>query len=258
MDVLTSVRNPHIQRIRTLQRSSRARREAGLFVAEGIRLLEEALQAGWVPEILLAEEELPPRGAALIDAWRSRGVTPLLGKPHVLAAAGDTKTTQGVVAVFPRAARPLKAAPDFLLLLDGIHDPGNLGTILRTAWAAGVDGVLLSPDNADPLAPKVVRAGMGAHFHLPIIQADWAHLPDYFGGLQVYLAEARRGEPLYAADFRVPCVLLIGGEAAGAGQVARRFATHPVHVPMPGAAESLNAAVAAAILLFEVVRQRNT
>lgn len=258
MDVLTSVRNPRIQRIRTLQRSSRARREAGLFVAEGIRLLEEALKAGWIPETLLAEEKLPPRGAALIDAWRSKGVTPLWGKPHVLAAAGDTKTTQGVVAVFRRVARPLRAVPDFLLLLDGIHDPGNLGTILRTAWAAGVDGVLLSPDNADPFAPKVIRAGMGAHFHLPIVQTDWAHLPEYFGGFRVYLAEARRGEPLYAADFRVPCVLMIGGEAAGAGQVARRFATHAVHIPMPGAAESLNAAVAAAILMFEVVRQRNT
>ncbi|GAB4526110.1 MAG: RNA methyltransferase [Anaerolineales bacterium] len=257
MNIITSVRNPHIQHIRALQRSSRTRRQEGLFVAEGVRLLEEALHADWRPHTLLAAAELPPRAAALVDAWRAQGVEPLWVAGHVLTAAGDTQTPQGVLAIFPRQPRSIGAQPNFLLLLDGIHDPGNLGTILRTAWAAGVDGVLLSPENADPFAPKVVRAGMGAHFHLPVVQADWDTLIASLGSLPVYMAEARRGARLFDVDFRSPCVLLIGGEAAGAGETARTLAVNAVHIPMPGAAESLNAAVAAAILMFEVVRQRS-
>ncbi|HEB64785.1 MAG TPA: RNA methyltransferase [Chloroflexi bacterium] len=253
---LTSPRNPRIQRIRALQNSPKARREADAFVVEGIRLLEEALRADLMPETLLAVEELPPRAAALVEAYRARGVTPLWVTPRVFAAASDTRTPQGLLAVFPKTALPLKAKPDFLLLLDGIRDPGNLGTILRTALAAGVDGVLLPPGNADPYAPKVVRAAMGAHFRLPLVQPAWEALPALLGGLPLYLAEARRGIPYTEADFRSPCALLIGGEAAGPGAAARALSTRSVHIPMPGPAESLNAAVAAAVLLFEVVRQR--
>ncbi len=254
--MLTSVRNPRIQHIRKLQRSARARREAGAFVVEGIRLLEEAREAGWRPDVLLVVEDLPPRAAALLEGWRAQGVEPIPVAEHVLEAASDTRAPQGVLAVFPRRQIPLKAAPDFLLLLDGVRDPGNLGTILRTALAAGVDGILLPSGGVDPWAPKVVRAGMGAHFRLPIVQAEPDALRAAVAGLTVYLAETRAGVPYTQADFRTPCVLVVGGEAAGAGQAGRALAGGSVHIPMPGPAESLNAAVAAAILMFEVVRQR--
>ncbi len=254
--LLTSPQNPRIRHIRALQNSSKTRRETDSFVVEGVRLLEEALQAGWMPQTLLAVEELPPRAAALVDAYRARGVTPLWVSPRVFAAASDTRTPQGLLAVFRRERRPLRENPDFLLLLDGIRDPGNLGTILRTALAAGADGVLLPPGNADPYAPKVVRAAMGAHFRLPLVQTAWETLPSLLGDIPLYLAEARRGAAYTQVDFRAPCALLIGGEAAGAGRQARALAVRSVHIPMPGPAESLNAAVAAAILMFEVVRQR--
>jgi len=223
---------------------------------EGIRLLEEARRAGWRPEVLLAVDDLSPRAAALVDAWRAEGVAPLLVAGRVLTAASDTRTPQGVLAVFSQRQIPLKAKPDFLLLLDGVRDPGNLGTILRTALAAGVDGVLLPSGGVDPWAPKVVRAAMGAHFRLPIAQMDTQALRAALAGRAVYLAEARSGIPYTRADFRAPCVLAVGGEAAGAGPVVRSLASRAVHIPMPGPAESLNAAVAAAILMFEVVRQR--
>ncbi len=254
--LLTSAKNPRIQRIRALQTSPKARREAGAFVAEGIRLLEEALRAGWTPATLLAVEELPPRAARLVEAYRARGTEPVWVTPRVLAAASDTRTPQGVLAVFPKRRLPLPEERDFLLLLDGIRDPGNLGTILRSALAAGVQGVLLPPENADPYAPKVVRSAMGAHFHLPLVSGSWEESTALLGGMPVYLAEARRGLPYTQADFRSPCALLVGGEAAGASAAARRIATRSLHIPMPGPVESLNAAIAAAVLMFEVVRQR--
>ncbi|MGE5123438.1 MAG: TrmH family RNA methyltransferase, partial [Acidobacteriaceae bacterium] len=155
---------------------------------------------------------------------------------------------------------PLPAELDFLLILDGIRDPGNLGTILRTAAAARIQAVLLAPGNVDAFAPKVLRAGMGAHFRLPIHQLGWAHIEQLLagspGGMRIYLADAAGGIPYTRADFRTPLALLVGGEAAGAGHEAFSLASEKVQIPMPGGSESLNAGIAAGILLFEVVRQR--
>ncbi len=181
---------------------------------------------------------------------------------QVLKAAGDTETPQGILAVLPIRSLPLPPAPDFTLILDEMRDPGNLGTILRTACAAGVQAVLLSPGSADLYAPKVVRSAMGAHFRLPVHALDWPAIHSYLTSegsersLLRYLADSQKGQPYYQADFGSPLALIVGGEAEGAGREARELATGPVHIPMPGKAESLNAAAAAAVLLFEVVRQR--
>ena len=253
---IRSRRNPKIQHVRRLQRSARARREAGQFVAEGVRLAEEALAAGWQPVLALHGERLTPRGQAVIAACREQGVPLLAASDEALAAASATETPQGVLLVLPQRTLPWPAVADFLLVLDGVRDPGNLGTMLRTAWAAGVQGVLLSPDCADPFNPKVVRAGMGAHFHLPLRRAPWEDLLPLLEDKARYLAAGGEGIPYTAADFRQPLALIVGGEAHGAGEAARQAATQAVHIPMPGGAESLNAAVAAAVLMFEVVRQR--
>jgi TrmH family RNA methyltransferase len=143
------------------------------------------------------------------------------------------------------------------LILDGVRDPGNLGAILRTAAAAGVDAVLLPPETADPYAPKVVRAGMGAHFHLAIHSLQWDAIRTVCGSLQIFLAHSE-GALLYTeADFTQPLALIIGGEAHGAGPEIQALHPAAVRIPMPGRAESLNAAVAAGILIFEVVQQRS-
>jgi TrmH family RNA methyltransferase len=133
---------------------------------------------------------------------------------------------------------------------------------LRTAAAARLQAVLLPPEAADPFAPKVVRSAMGAHFRLPIHSLGWAELRQYLrpagqeSRLRIYLADSSGGIPYTQADFRLPVALIVGGEAEGAGAEAQSLADGRVHIPMPGQAESLNAAVAAAILMFEVVRQR--
>jgi TrmH family RNA methyltransferase len=131
--------------------------------------------------------------------------------------------------------------------------------MLRTSAAAGVGAVFLPPGAADAFAPKVVRAGMGAHFRLPIHSLDWDAIREQVAtrGLRVYLADARAGVVCFQADFRSPCALLIGGEAGGASEAGQALAQQSVHIPMPGGSESLNAAAAAAVLLFEVVRQRS-
>jgi RNA methyltransferase, TrmH family len=260
--MLTSTRNPKVQWIRTLQTQAKARREERAFVVEGVRLLEEALEAGCLPQLIFYSEDLNPRGQSLLRAYSAKDVPIQEVSPPVLKAAADTETPQGILAVLPALELPLPPEPDHVLVLDRLRDPGNLGAILRTASAAGVQAVLLAPGTVDPYSPKVIRSAMGAHFRLPVHPLAWAEIKAYLNMVplnkrpKVYLADAKQGVDYTRADFRSPLALIVGGEAEGVGQEARDLANHRVRIPMPGKAESLNAAVAGAILMFEVVRQR--
>jgi len=254
--MLTSPRNPTIRHIRRLQRSARHRRESGSFVAEGIRLVEEAVLSGMAPETVLYTEDLGERGEAVLDWIREKGVEPTPVDAVVMAAAADTESPQGLLAVLPIPAGLLPPNPTFLLVLDGVRDPGNLGAILRTAAAAGVEGVLLATGSADPYQPKAVRAGMGAHFRLPVRTAEWSGIEAQTAGLTVWLADAAAETAYTAADLTIPLALVIGGEAHGAGPEIVRLNPAGLRIPLPGGMESLNAAVAAGVLIFEVVRQR--
>lgn len=254
--MLTSPKNPAIQHIRGLQARARARREAGVFVIEGVRLAEEALAARIVPHTIIYTPDVGARGEAVLAGFRALGVNPTPVSDAVMQAASDTQTPQSILAVLPIQDPPFPANPNFLLILDRIRDPGNLGTILRTAAAAGVEGLLLSPETADPYAPKVVRAAMGAHFHLPMYSLSWEEIRGLIRSLPVFLADAHGKTTYTAADFTQPFALVIGGEAHGASADLQTLHPIPIRIPMPGGTESLNAAIAAGILLFEVVRQR--
>ena len=258
--MITSLHNPKIQQVRKLQAQVKARREAQAFVIEGVRLVEEALQAGWVAELLFFTGQLDARGRAVVESFASKGAAVEQVSDGVYKSVSDTATPQGLLAVLPMRSLPIPPDASFLLILDGIRDPGNLGTILRTAAAARVQGVLLSPGSTDAYASKVVRAAMGAHFRLPIQTLSWEQIRHTLSAspvtLQVYLADAAGGIPYTQADFHRPLALIIGGEAAGAGVEAATLAHERVHIPMPGGSESLNAAVAAGLLIFEVLRQR--
>ncbi len=254
--MITSPKNPKIQWVRDLQRRARARRDSGAFVVEGVRLVEESAEAGLEPQLVLYSDDLSPRGNALVERFKRRQMPVEEVDARTLRAASETQTPQGLLAVLPLSAQPLPPQPNLLLVLDAVRDPGNLGAILRTAAAAGADGALLAPGTADAYAPKVVRAAMGAHFRLPVLQLPWdeiaAHLQS--AGSRVFLAAAGSGVPYTQADFRPPMALIVGGEAEGAGPQAMALADETVRIPMPGRADSLNAAVAAGILLFEMVR----
>jgi TrmH family RNA methyltransferase len=142
------------------------------------------------------------------------------------------------------------------VVADGIADPGNLGTLLRTAWAAGVEAVFLTPGTVDAYNPKTVRSAMGAHFHLPLVSDTNEGILERLAGLELWLAEPRGGLPYDDLDARHPMALVIGQEAHGASAFWRSRAAGAVSIPMVSSVESLNAAIAAAVILFEVRRQR--
>ena len=254
--MLTSTKNPRIQRIRKLQNSAQTRRKEAVFVVEGVRLVEEAANANWRPEFVVFTEDINERAHQTLAHFQEQGVEVIAAAPHVMQSASDTQSPQGILAVVPIPQWQFPTEPTFLLIPDGIRDPGNLGTLLRTALAAGVEAVILSPGSTDAFSPKVVRAGMGAHFRLPIFSMDWENIQSNLAGLSIFLADCQAGTPYHQAEFLSPLALIIGGEAAGAGSQAARLATDRIHIAMPGEAESLNAAIAGAILMFEIVHQR--
>jgi len=254
--MITSTHNSKIQQVRDLLGRSKERREAGAFIAEGIRLVEDALATEWPFQFVLAGENLSERGKTLVARLQSRGVNVEIVADHLIQSVSETETSQGVLAVLDGSRLPIPQSLSFALILDQIRDPGNLGTLLRTAAAAGVQAVLLPPETADAFAPKVVRAGMGAHFRLPIRSLTWEEIRTTTQGLKIHLADMEGVIPCWQANFSNPLALIVGGEADGASQPAQELATSQVSIPMPGKVESLNAAVAGAILMFEVVRQR--
>lgn len=256
--MITSSHNPRLKLVRALLGRARERRQAKAFVAEGIRLVEEALAAGWPFRFVLAGERLSERGEMLLARLQAQGVAVERVLNRLLDAVSDTETTQGILAVLDLPAPNVQLPTcDFILIPDQIRDPGNLGTLLRTAAAAGVQAVLLPPETTDAFAPKVVRAGMGAHFRLPLLALSWDEIRERTSGLRLLLAEMN-ARPCWETDLRRPLALIIGSEAEGVSPAARALATESISIPMPGKMESLNAGVAGAILMFEVVRQRQT
>lgn len=256
--MITSTHNPKIQWVRALNARSTERREARAFVTEGVRLAEEAYNAGWRAELVLHTADLDHRGQVVVEGFAERGVPVELVSEQVMRAASDTQTPQGLLVVLALQSLPQSDETDFIFIPDGVRDPGNLGSMLRTAVAAGVNLVCLPTGTADVFSPKVVRAGMGAHFHLSMFSGSWEEIAGLLGnrGAKIYLAAAGEGVSYLKADFSGKIALIVGGEAAGAGELAHTLAQETVHIPMPGGMESLNAAAAAAILMFEVRRQR--
>lgn len=261
--MITSSQNPKIQQVRTLLSRSHARHETQSFVVEGVRLAEEAQLAGWQPSLVLYTEELSQRGQNIVQHFAAGGSEVEQISGRALESLSETETPQGLLAVFPIRELPLPVNLDFVLIADAVRDPGNLGTLLRTAAAAGAQAFLIPPGTVDAFSPKVVRSAMGAHFHLPILTLRWEEItgllknPQHGQPLKVFLAEANANEICWQANLRQPLALIVGGEAEGASPQGRALVDTGLQIPMPGKSESLNAAVAGSILMFEVVRQRN-
>jgi TrmH family RNA methyltransferase len=254
--MITSASNSKLKLVRSLTGRSKERREAGAFLAEGVRLVEEALASEWPFRFVLQCGEPRPRAKQLIARLQQRGIEVEEVSEKLLASLSETDTSQGILAVLEDAKPQPVLALNFVLILDAIRDPGNLGTLMRAAEAAGFDAVFMAPGTADAFAPKVVRAGMGAHFRMPVYEVSWEEIRTQVGayGWSVYLADME-GRSCWELALNPPLALTIGGEAEGAGAEARRLATQTVGIPMQGRAESLNAAVAGAVLMFEVARQ---
>ncbi len=255
--MITSLDNPKVKWMRQLL-DARGRRAEGCYLLEGMILLKDALDAGVAPRLVLFTAARPS------ERWGGHLLTQLNAVPHeevspaVMRSLTDTVTPQGIVAAVPIPQPPQELPPAGLaIVLDSLRDPGNVGTILRSAQAAGCVAVLATPDTVDFYSPKVVRAAMGAHVRLPLLpDLPWHALERLLGGRNIYVADAHAPTPYFAVDWTPPSALVIGSETEGPRPEAQRCATGRVSIPMPGRMDSLNAAVAASIIVFEAVRQR--
>jgi len=249
--------NPQLKTLLKLASSSRERRSTGTTLLEGERLIRAYAQSGRVAEMLLAGETAIARGelAAAFDQIPAK--TRLVLSDRLSAQISQLSSASGIAAVVrvPEPG-PLPAENASRLLLENVQDPGNLGSILRSAAAAGISSVFLSAGSVFAWSPKTVRAGMGAHFSLSIFEeADLGEAVRGFRG-RVMAMDVRGEASLHELDLTGPVAWLFGNEGAGLSAAALRIAHDRVRILMPGPAESLNVAAAAAICLFEQVRQR--
>ncbi|RDV82469.1 TrmH family RNA methyltransferase [Ammonifex thiophilus] len=262
---MLTVLGKHNPRVKALLRlaQKKGREKTGEFLVEGPHLVAEALRYGKVKALYLTPEfASSPEGEELIRAAEARKVEIFGLPPQLLARAAATATPQGVLAVVEIPSTPLssllQAELPLLVVVDGLQDPGNLGAIVRTAQAVAATGVVALKDSVDPFHPRAVRATAGAIFRLPVVKGPSAEelLPLLReAGIELVMADPHGGVPFYAHSFLAPTALIIGSEGRGPGPVWSAHA-HRVHIPMPGGTESLNAAIAAALLLYEAARQR--
>jgi len=253
--MITSNQNSKIKLIRALLGRAKERREAGAFVAEGVRLVEEAVISNWRFRIALYDDILSERGRLQVERLRSQGVDVEEVSASVMKSISETEAPQGILAVLEATQLPIPQSSNFILIPDQIRDPGNLGTLLRSAAASGVQAVLIPPETTDAFAPKVVRSGMGAHFRLPIHSMSWEEIRKFIAGLQVFVQDMD-GQSCWDTDLSKPIVLIVGNEAEGASESAQKLANGKISIPMSGETESLNAGVVGSVLMFEVMRQR--
>ena len=248
METLTSLKNQKILAWRSLK-DKKGREEQQAFLVEGVRMVREALSSSFTVKALLLREDFDTSFSV------PDGIPSYLLPDHVFRSVCDTKTPQGVAAVLELRTQPVSG--NRLLALDGVQDPGNVGTIIRTADAAGFDGVLLSPDCADLFSPKVLRSTMGSVFRLGFSFPP--SMPEALEKLKSegfsILSSQLDGDPFYdRKDVSSSFVLIIGNEGNGISDPVKAVATHRLRLPMRGGAESLNAAVAAGIMMYDLTR----
>ena len=284
MQKIESPSNPKIKLAAQLAKRM-AREKTGKFLAEGVRLAEMAAASDWDIDYALVTPHAAgePRAAAVIAKLEENGVPVALVPESVYQKAGDTQTPQGLLLVLAQKQRSLDdlarltktsvsptgtatagasaaAQPPCYVVLDRIQDPGNLGTILRTADAAGMAGLILLKGTTDIYSPKVVRAAMGSLFHLPVVSGVTEEAFLSFArecGLRLYAtALDAKARPYDAADFTGPAAIIFGNEGQGVSEPLLA-SSETLYIPMYGGAESLNVAVSTAIVLYEAVRQRH-
>lgn len=262
---ITAFSNPLIKRVRNL-RDKKHRREEGLFLAEGLRILTEAHEAGRVPEYLFYARDMAGHALvrALVDATEAKGGWAVETNADILSKLSGKDNPGAVVGVYPDFAVTLadldRSSSGIWLVAERLRDPGNLGTILRTADAVGAGGLILIDDCVDPFSVEAVRASMGALFTVPVARSSWGDFlvwlrkgPGQLVGLSLDTEHDYRA-PLYQA----PTFLLTGNEAQGMPSFMAEACDLLVKIPMLGKADSLNAAIATAVMAYEVLGQQRS
>lgn len=257
---ITGFSNPTVKALRAL-REKKHRKASGRFLAEGLRLLTDARECGHVPETLVLADRRDPHPllSALEDAVESGGGEVIETTPDILSKITGKDNPQAVAGVFAEFDTSLGALDrsrnDIWLVAQALRDPGNLGTMLRTGDAIGAGGVILIDDCADPFSVEAVRASMGAVFTQSIALARWDEFESWLraGTGQLVAASLRDAQPYRSAPYAAPCFVMVGNESRGLPEEYEMACDLRVTMPMKGRADSLNAAVAAAVLGYEVL-----
>ena len=262
-DVISSAANPLVRRVRLLADRKHRRRESA-FVVQGIQPVWQAVEAGSDVEVLIVAPDLlrHPGATAMVADQEAAGVRVARLSGELFGRISDRDAPSGLAAIVRAAPVALAGLPvgagSLFVALHSAGNPGNLGTIIRTASAAGAAGVILIGPSADPYDPAAVKASMGALFTVPVATAapaaeflDWARA----GGVRVAATSARGSVTCWDADLRLPLAVLLGSEGSGLPEDVLDAADQRVAIPMTGTAESLNLSVAAGILLYEVRRR---
>ncbi len=243
--MITSVKNQQIKNWAKLKQK-KYRKEQGCFIVEGEHLVEEALKSEWEVEMIVVESTFEPS----IDLTNYQVETV---SDHVFAHLAQTKSPQGILAIVK-----IKSTHDYeknrLLLLDAVQDPGNLGTMIRTADAAGFDAIILGDGTVDLYNDKVIRASQGSIFHIPIIESslEAAIFNLQADGVTVFASTLERAVPVQTIEWPKQAGLIVGNEGSGVNQTFIEKADQLVHIPIYGKAESLNVSIAAAIMMYQM------
>lgn len=255
--MLTSLQNPLVKQLRKLHRP-KERREQNLFLVEGTHLVEEACAANYPLTLVCCTPAWQESNADLWETVRQRSPQVELVSPEVLAAIATTITPDGIVATAPRLSQPNPTNVTLGIALETLQDPGNLGTIIRTAAAVGADGLWISPDSVDLDHPKVLRASAGQWFHLPMQVAPLPHELAQFQAAGGQIIATLPDAPLtyWEINLQIPSLILLGNEGAGLPAALAAQANVQVNIPLAAGVESLNVAIAAALILYEARRQR--
>ena len=264
IETISSTSNPLVKTLKSLERK-KGRAETGLFLAEGARLVTQGLDRGWRPHALLIAETMAdrPHLQDLIEAASAAGARTVLTRERVMSQITRKDNAQSVIASFSQRNLGLDDLPapehKLYLALYEVRDPGNLGTILRTADCAGVDAVILVETCCDPYSFEAVRASMGSIFDMPVAQASFAEFDAWrrARGLSMTAASVNGTERHDAINWTPPSVILMGNEQSGLPQAAEAACDQLALIPMRGGADSLNLAQATAIMTYEAWRQRD-
>ena len=257
-ETITSAQNPKIKRLLALQQKSSERRDSGLFVVEGQRELQHCIEAGHEIDTVFISEDLPEGLPAGLPAARTYKVS-----REVYAKIAYRESTEGVIAEVKArhlALSDLKVGENPLIaVLESVEKPGNLGAVLRSADAAGVDAVIICDPLTDLYNPNLIRASIGGIFSVPCVACSSEEAIDWLKAnkIQILTAQLQDSSLYYDTDMTCGTAIVIGTEATGLTDIWRKAANKHIRIPMLGITDSLNASVSAAILLFEAVRQRN-
>ena len=257
---ITSLSNPHIKEALRIRERRIGKRQDVLI--EGPHLIEMALDSRTGIRTVFFTDRCQANNAGLFTQLSRTDAELFITTDHVLAHLCETETPQGIAAIASLRSHDLGELSlnltPLVVICDGIQDPGNLGTIIRTADAAGVDAVIILPGTCDPLLPKVVRATAGSVFTIPLVFTESGVLLQWLKeeAITLFVTDVNASKSIYEADLRKPLALALGNEAKGVNESLRREGGMFVKIPILGRAESLNVATSAAICLYEAIRQR--